>query len=240
MTKAVFYADEEFGNSEQLVTDYLHLVKKITFHIASRLPATIDIDDLTQVGLIGLLEAAKSYRSGQGATFETFAGIRIRGAILDEVRRFDWSPRSIQQKARWLAQATRAVEVERQRSPKDSEIAAQLGVDMDEYHQLLRDTATCKATFVDVNEVDLPDTNTPHDNLHDSAFRTALSAHIAKLPEREKMLMSLYYDDELNLKEIGSVLEISESRVSQIHSQILNKLRSSLLSWTSDTSNTSR
>ena len=240
MTKAVFYADEEFGNSEKLVTEYLHLVKKIAYHIASRLPAGIDIDDLTQVGLIGLLEAAKSYRSGHGATFETFAGIRIRGAILDEVRRFDWSPRSIQQKARWLAQATRSAEIELQRCPKDSEIAAQLGVGMDEYHQLLRDTAACKATFVDATEVDLPDTNTPHDNVHDAAFRTALSAHIKQLPEREKTLMSLYYDDELNLKEIGAVLEISESRVSQIHSQILNKLRASLLSWTSDTDDTSR
>ena len=240
MTKAVFYADEEFGNSDKLVTDYLHLVKKIAFHIASRLPAGIDIDDLTQVGLIGLLEAAKSYRSGQGATFETFAGIRIRGAILDEVRRFDWSPRSIQQKARWLAQATRTAEVELQRCPKDSEIAAQLGIDMDEYRQLLLDTAACKATFVDANEVDLPDTNTPHDNIHDAAFRTALSSHIEQLPEREKTLMSLYYDDELNLKEIGAVLEISESRVSQIHSQILNKLRASLLSWTSDTDDTNR
>lgn len=234
MTKAVFYADEEFGDSEKLVNDYLHLVKKIAFHIAARLPAGIDIDDLTQVGLIGLLEAAKSYRNGHGATFETFAGIRIRGAILDEVRRFDWSPRSIQQKARWLAQATRSAEIELQRHPKDSEIAAQLGIDMKEYHELLRDTAACKATFIDATEVDLPDTDSPQDRVHDAAFQTALAAHIEQLPEREKTLMSLYYDEELNLKEIGAVLNISESRVSQIHSKILAKLRSSLLSWTSD------
>jgi len=134
VTKAVFYADEEFGNSDKLVNEYLHLVKKIAFHIAARLPSGIDIDDLTQVGLIGLLEAAKSYRTGHGASFETFAGIRIRGAILDEVRRFDWSPRSIQQKARWLAQATRSAEIALQRHPKDSEVAAQLGVEMDEYY----------------------------------------------------------------------------------------------------------
>jgi len=234
MTKAVFYADEEFGNSEQLVNEYLHLVKKIAFHIAARLPSGIDIDDLTQVGLIGLLEASKNYRNGHGASFETFAGIRIRGAILDEVRRFDWSPRSIQQKARWLAQATRSAEIELQRCPKDSEVAAQLGIDMEEYHQLLRDTAACKATFVDATEVDLPDINTPQDCVQDAAFQTSLATHIEQLPEREKTLMSLYYDDELNLKEIGAVLEISESRVSQIHSQILSKLRSSLLAWTSD------
>ncbi|PCJ35249.1 MAG: RNA polymerase sigma factor FliA [Cellvibrionales bacterium] len=240
MTKAVFYADEEFGNSEKLVNEYLHLVKKIAFHIAARLPAGIDIDDLTQVGLIGLLEAAKSYRTGRGASFETFAGIRIRGAILDEVRRFDWSPRSIQQKARWLAQATRSAEIELQRCPRDSEIAAQLGIEMGEYYQLLRDTAVCKATFVDATEVDLPDTKTPQGNVQDAAFQTALADHIEQLPEREKTLMSLYYDEELNLKEIGAVLDISESRVSQIHSQILNKLRSSLLSWTSDTDDDSR
>ncbi|MEZ0121110.1 MAG: RNA polymerase sigma factor FliA [Candidatus Reddybacter sp.] len=234
MTKAVFYADEEFWDSEKLVNEYLHLVKKIAFHIAARLPAGIDIDDLTQVGLIGLLEAAKSYRTGHGASFETFAGIRIRGAILDEVRRFDWSPRGIQQKARWLAQATRSAEIALQRCPRDSEVAAQLGIEMDEYYQLLRDTAACKATFVDATEVDLPDTDTPQDRVHDAAFQTALTAHIGQLPEREKTLMSLYYDDELNLKEIGAVLDISESRVSQIHSQILSKLRSSLLAWTSD------
>ncbi|MBL4782108.1 MAG: RNA polymerase sigma factor FliA [Porticoccaceae bacterium] len=233
MSKAVFYADEEFGNSEKLVNDYLHLVKKIAYHIAARLPAGIDIDDLTQVGLIGLLEAAKSYRSGHGASFETFAGIRIRGAILDEVRRYDWSPRSIQQKARWLAQATRSAEIALQRCPRDSEIAAQLGVEMDDYYQLLRDTAACKATFVDATEVDLPAGDSPQDRVHDAAFRGALAAQIEQLPEREKTLMSLYYDDELNLKEIGAVLEISESRVSQIHSQILSKLRSRLLSWTS-------
>ncbi|OUS11512.1 hypothetical protein A9Q89_08525 [Gammaproteobacteria bacterium 53_120_T64] len=234
MSKAVFYADEEFGDSEKLVADYLHLVKKIAFHIAARLPANIDVDDLTQVGLIGLLEAAKSYRHGHGASFETFAGIRIRGAILDEVRRFDWSPRSIQQKARWLAQATRSAEVALQRCPRDSEIAAQLGVEMDEYYQLLRDTAACKATFVDATEIDIPDNNSPHDRVHDAAFRSALAAQIEQLPEREKTLMSLYYDDELNLKEIGAVLEVSESRISQIHSQILSKLRSRLLSWTSN------
>jgi RNA polymerase sigma factor for flagellar operon FliA len=234
MTKAVFYADEEFGNSEELVNEYLHLVKKIAFHIAARLPTGIDVDDLTQVGLIGLLEAANSYRPGHGASFETFAGIRIRGAILDEVRRFDWSPRSIQQKARWLAQATRSAEVALQRCPTDSEVAAQLGVDMDEYYHLLRDTAACKATFVDANEVDLVGSDTPQDRVHDAAFQAALATHIKQLPEREKTLMSLYYDDELNLKEIGAVLDISESRVSQIHSQILSKLRASLLAWTSD------
>lgn len=233
MTKAVFYADEELGNSDKLINDYLHLVKKIAFHIASRLPPGIDIDDLTQVGLIGLLEAAKNYRKGHGASFETFAGIRIRGAILDEVRRSDWSPRSIQQKARWLAQATRNAETALQRSPKDSEIAEQLGVGLDEYHELLRETAACKAIFVDATEVDLVDAASPHEALHNAAFQTALAKHIEQLPEREKTLMALYYDEEMNLKEIGAVLDISESRASQIHSQILNKLRSSLTSWTS-------
>ncbi len=240
MTKAVFYADEEFENSDKLVNEYLYLVKKIVFHIAARLPSNIDIDDLTQVGLIGLLEAAKSYKTGHGASFETFAGIRIRGAILDEVRRFDWSPRSIQQKARWLAQATHSAEIALQRCPRDSEIAAELGIDLKEYHLLLRDTAACKATFIDVTEVDLEGSDSPHDRVHDAAFKEALAAHIHQLPEREKTLMALYYDEELNLKEIGAVLDISESRVSQIHSRILSKLRSSLVLWTSSTTDNIR
>lgn len=232
MSKAAFYADNLLDNGDALIRQHLFLVKRIAHHIVARLPANIDVEDLIQVGLIGLLDAAKNYNAALGAGFETYAGIRIRGAILDELRRTDWVPRTVQLKARQLAQAIREVENQLQRPAKDSEIAQHMSLDIDTYHTMLREASICRAVQFDTAELETTTSQNPGDNLEADAFKADLAAKIAQLPEREQLVMSLYYDDELNLKEIGEVLGVSESRISQIHSQAIARLRAQLDSWT--------
>ena len=218
---------------DDLVTQNVTLVKRIAHHLAARLPSTIDINDLMQAGMIGLLEASKNFDPERGASFDTYAGIRIRGAMLDEVRRNDWTPRSVHQKSRQVSEAMRAIEFETGRSAEPKQIAKHLGISLDEYHAIVRDTAGCRLFSLEetVNEfgrsADLPvsDTATPDQALAQNQFKSHLSAAIERLPEREQLVLSLYYEKELNLKEIGEVLGVSESRVCQIHGQAMARLR---------------
>lgn len=232
MSRAAQYAENSLANADEMVHEHLPLVKRIAHHIVARLPAHIEVDDLIQIGLIGLLEAAKHYNASLGASFQTYAGIRIRGSIMDELRRTDWVPRTVQQKARRLATATREVENQVKRPARDTEIAAQLAVDLQTYHDMIRETAVCRAIYFDADELESNGDADPQRALENGDFKAALARTIDELPEREKLVMSLYYDDELNLKEIGLVLGVSESRVSQIHSNVVARLRAQLGSWT--------
>lgn len=228
------YMTVDYASKDELVTAHAELVKRIAHHLAARLPAGVEIDDLVQAGMIGLLEASRNFDASKGASFETYAGIRIRGAMLDEVRRLDWTPRSVHQKHRQVSEAMRAIEAETGRAARGSEVAARLGIDLDDYHAILADTAGCRLFSLDetlddpVQGRDLPvsDTATPDEELSDSQFRRLLVEAIGRLPEREQLVLSLYYERELNLKEIGAVLGVTESRVCQIHGQTLLRLRS--------------
>jgi RNA polymerase sigma factor FliA len=220
--------------SDQLVLKHAELVKRIAYHLAGRLPSSVEVDDLIQAGMLGLLEAAANYSDGRGASFETYAGIRIRGAMLDGLRKLDWAPRSVHRKAREVATAIRELEAELGREARDVDIAAKMGVEMDEYHRILRDAAGCQVASIDEDEkeIDAVDPSAdPFRDVLDDGFRNALANAIAGLPERERMVMSMYYDDELNLKEIGAVLAVSESRVCQIHGQALSRLKARLADW---------
>jgi RNA polymerase sigma factor for flagellar operon FliA len=219
--------------ADALVKRHAELVKRIAYHLAGRLPPSVEVDDLIQAGMLGLLEAAGHFSAGRGASFETYAGIRIRGAMIDALRKLDWAPRSVHRKARDAAQALREVERESGREARDSEVAARLGVSMDDYHRILQDTTTCQLTSLDeVLGVDPgDDALDPFRETADGEFRRALAREIGGLPEREKMVMSLYYQDELNLKEIGRVLGVSESRVCQLHGQALTRLKARLADW---------
>ncbi|UTW46351.1 RNA polymerase sigma factor FliA [bacterium SCSIO 12696] len=236
MTGAAAYADHCKQQQEQLLQQHLPLVRRIAHHLMARMPAEVDVNDLIQVGMIGLLEAAKNYTASQGASFQTYASIRIRGSMLDELRRSDWTPRSVQRKARQVATAIREVEGQQGRSASDTEVAHQLGVTIDEYHNMLRDTAVCRITGFDDQplgqDVAVDDSSSPLQQLQQTGFKESLAEAIKQLPEREQLVMSLYYDEELNLREIGEVLGVSESRVCQIHSQALSRLRSRMGEWT--------
>ena len=230
-------ATEEHMN--EVVDRYAPLVKRIAHHLLLRMPASVQVDDLIQSGMIGLLEAAKKYDVSKGASFETYAGIRIRGSMLDEVRKGDWAPRSVHRKSRKVAEAIKSIEARTGEDAKDQEIAKELEIDLNSYYTILQDaTGSRLFSFDDIMEGDdsaielaageLPG---PCDGLQRDTFKAHLAKAIDGLPEREKLVLALYYDEELNLKEIGEVIGVSESRVSQIHSQAAMRLRARLSDW---------
>ncbi|MBO1255213.1 RNA polymerase sigma factor FliA [Alteromonas sp. 5E99-2] len=237
MRKAAAYQQQSDKN--QLVEQHAPLVKRIAHHLIARLPASVLVDDLIQSGMIGLLEAAKNFDGSKGASFETFAGIRIRGAMLDEIRKGDWTPRSVHRNSRSITDAINQVERETGRDARDSEIAEKLNISLNEYHSMLNDVNVGKLIGIedlgiseDVLSSEQDEGNDgPLADLMQGAFQKALAHSITTLPEREAIVLSLYYDEELNLREIGEVLEVSESRVSQIHSQAMLKLKSKMESW---------
>jgi RNA polymerase sigma factor for flagellar operon FliA len=193
----------------------------------------VEVDDLIQAGMIGLLEAAGQFTAGRGASFETYAGIRIRGAMLDSLRRLDWAPRSVHRRSREVAQAILAIEQATGSEASAADVAGRMGVTLDEYHKIVQDAATCQLSSIEDVEVDHPagEFVDPMNSIADSGFRAALAEAIDGLPEREKLVMSLYYQDELNLKEIGLVLGVTESRVSQLHGQAVSRLKARLAGW---------
>jgi RNA polymerase sigma factor FliA len=234
---------EAGGNSPAaLLERYSPLVKRIAHHLLGRLPSSVQVDDLIQAGVIGLLEASRNYDATKGASFETYAGIRIRGSMIDEVRRGDWAPRSVHRNARRVQQAMVRLEKRLGRDATDQELATELGVTLAEYHAIAQDSVCSKLFSIDElgGENDNPEDYlpgsgvSPADGVQRDSLRRQLASAIAELPERERLVLGLYYDEELNLKEIGLVLGVSESRVSQIHSQAALRLRSRLRDWGAD------
>ena len=233
-------ADIAERDQNVLVEEYAPLVKRIAYHLMTRLPPSVQVDDLIQSGMIGLLEAARNYDCTQGASFETYAGIRIRGAMLDEIRKGDWAPRSLHRKVRAITKAVAVIEGEFGRDARDAEVAEQVGMSLDDYYHTLQDATGYRVfSFEDLpsGEEGMTESLTekipqPLDNVQNDRFKEALADAIAGLPERERLVMSLYYKEELNLRETGDVLGVSESRVCQIHSQALIRLKSRMLEWT--------
>ena len=224
---------------QQLVERHAPLVKRIAYHLMARLPASVQVDDLIQSGMIGLMEAAKNFDGSKGASFETFAGIRIRGAMLDEMRRGDWTPRSVHRNARLIADTNAELEALLGRDVKDIEVAEKLDISIDEYHHMLNDVSSGRIIGIDdlgvsedvISTIVDRESDELYDNQASDAFNSALAKTISSLPEREALVLSLYYNEELNLKEIGAVLDVSESRVSQIHSQALVRVKARMQAW---------
>ena len=233
------YSKAQAADAQQLLIErHAPLVKRIAYHLLARLPASVQVEDLLQAGMIGLLEASRKYDGGKGASFETYAGIRIRGAMLDEVRKGDWAPRSVHRNSRMVSEAIRAVEARTGRDAKDQDVAAELNLSLDDYYSILNDTQGSRLfSFDDLlqegesHESELSAYAQPSHDLEQERFQEALAEAISQLPEREQLVLSLYYDEELNLKEIGEVLGVSESRVSQLHSQCAARLRARLAGW---------
>jgi len=228
---------------DAVVVEHASLVKRIAYHLKARLPDSVQVDDLIQAGMIGLIEAGRKYDPGQGARFGTYAGIRIRGSMLDGLRKTDWAPKSVHRKSRELADAIKLIEGRTGRDARDQEIAAELGIDVDEYHRILQDGNACIVSMeqygMDKEEF-LPGLIDHHSNpelqLYQSRFRDHLKKAIAGLPERERMVISLYYESEMNLREIGSIIGVTESRVSQLLNQAHARLSARLSEWEKDKS----
>ncbi len=229
-------------NYDELMTEYAPFVKRIAYHMITRLPSSIQLDDLVQTGMIGLFEALKGYDMSKGASFETYARIRIQGSMLDDVRRCDWTPRSVYKKSREISAVIQSIESEHGRDAKDGEVAEKLGISLEEYHSMVKDAAGCQLlSYEDIvavdgcrDEYDSSESHNPYDELQEEDFRSGLAERIKGLPDREKMVMSLYYDEEFNMREIGEVLGLTEGRVCQIHGQALLRLRSRMTAWVDD------
>lgn len=224
---------------DDLAVRHADLVKRIAYHVISKLPPHVEVEDLIQAGMIGLINAAQNYSPNKGANFETYAGIRIRGAMLDEARKANWTPRSAVRQAKQVSQAMREIENRTGRDARGAEVAEALGIELDEYHRILESAASSRLLSYEQLADDperaslLPGSPEagPEDLLAGDQFRDALATAIDGLPEREQLVLSLYYDDEMNLREIGDVLGVSESRVCQIHGQAVVRIRSRLETW---------
>lgn len=231
---ALAYRNAARDPAAEVVARHTELVRRIAHHLAARLPASVEVDDLMQAGMIGLIEAARHYDASQGAGFETYASIRIRGAMIDEIRRGDWAPRSVHRRARDAAEATRRIEQAEGRAALASEVACALEITMDEYGKLLEDASRTQVLSLDGMLEDNSEPRTARSapsaerDLERMQFQRLLGEAIGALPQREQLVLSLYYEQELNLREIGAVLQVSESRVCQIHGQAMLRLRARL------------
>jgi RNA polymerase sigma factor for flagellar operon FliA len=224
------------------VERYAPLVRRLAAQMIARLPANVELDDLVQAGMIGLMDALSRYESGHGAQFETFAMQRIRGAMIDELRRGDWLPRSVRRNQRAIESAVHAVEQRSRRAATESEVAAEMGLELAAYQQMLGDAHGGQLLYLDdmagsdagdsfVDRQAGPEQSDPARVLGDERFRASLATAIEALPEREKQVMGMYYEHDMNLKEIGAVLGVTESRVCQLHSQAVARLRVKLKGW---------
>ncbi len=232
---------------DKLIMEYAPLIKFIAQKIAVRLPSNIELDDLISSGVIGLMDAIEKYDPTRDNKFKTYAEFRVRGAILDELRAQDWVPRSVRDKAKMLDRATLELESQLGRSANEEEVAARLGMNMDEYFDLLNQVRPISvlsiddaATFSNVDKKSILNIlegcklNNPLTQLNMKSVKEVMSKAIEDLPERQRLVLSLYYYEDLNLKEIGKILRVTESRVSQLHAQAISRLRAKLAQFFED------
>jgi len=225
------------------VEQFVPLVKRMAHHLLARLPASVQVDDLVQAGMLGLMDAAGRFEEGQGAQFETYASQRIKGAMLDELRANDWMPRGVRRAQRDIEKAIGKLEHRLGRPPAEVEVAKEMKLSLAEYQNMLADARGAQLihfdsgddgddgdSFLDRHLADV--SGDPLERVRDQRFRTALIGAIDLLPERERMLMGLYYEQELNFREIAAVLGVTESRVCQLHSQAVARIRARLKDWT--------
>jgi RNA polymerase sigma factor FliA len=230
------------GDRDRLILTYAPLVKYVAGRLGSGLPAHVDEGDLVSYGLLGLISAIERYDPDRDIKFETYAIVRIRGSIIDELRALDWVPRSVRSRAREIERAIAELESKLGRAPTDDEIAGKIGISEEELEESLTDISRSSIAALDElwsggpdgDQVSLLDTledtsgTRPSDALDETEIRETLADAIARLPEREKLVITLYYYEELTLREIGEVLSVTESRVSQLHTKAVLRLRSRL------------
>jgi len=232
------YTATGLSDKEECIREYAPLVKRIAHHLMLRLPSSVAVDDIIQAGMIGLLDAAGRYDELRGAQFETFAAQRIRGSMLDELRQADWMPRSMRQDMRRIEAAMSKLQQRLGRSPNETEVAQEMQLPLHDYQQMLFESRGAQLMYYEdfhnegdedfFDRYDFDSEADPLSLLQNVHFRDALIKAIEKLPERERMLMGMHYEQEMNLREIGEVMGVSESRVCQLHSQAVVRLRTML------------
>lgn len=232
------YTATGMSDKEQCIKEYAPLVKRIAHFMMLKLPNSVQVDDMIQAGMIGLLDAAGRYDELRGAQFETYASQRIRGSMLDELRGADWLPRSMRSDMRKIESAISRVQQRMGRSPVESEIAVELGMTLQDYQKLLHESRGAQLMYYEdfhggededfFERFETDGKSNPLEVLKDDRFRDALIKAIGNLPERERLLMAMHYEQDMNLREIGEVLGVGESRVCQLHSQAVARLRSML------------
>lgn len=219
---------------EELILNYLYLVKYIAGRLYVSYNNNVEYDDLVSYGMFGLIDAIDKYEFSRGVKFETYAHLRIRGAIIDYLREIDWIPRSVRQKAKELEKAYTEVELEKGSNATDKDIAEKLGISESELQKRIQSMTSYSVVSLDEyldqhreNTVDLynEDSSNPTSRLEAEEFKNSLAEAISSLPEKERKIITLYYFEELTYKEIGSILSISESRVSQLHTKAILKLK---------------
>jgi len=226
---------------DKLVLEYAPLIKFIAQKIAMRLPSNIELDDLMSSGVIGLMDAIEKYDPARDNKFKTYAEFRIRGAILDELRAQDWVPRSVRDKSKLLDRTIVKLESELGRTPEDQEVADRLKMSLDDLYDLINQVKPVSVLSIDeaptfsnvdkksiLNILDGCKLNNPHSQLNVKFVKEVVTSAIEELPERQRLVLSLYYYEDLNLKEIGRVLRVTESRVSQLHAHAIARLRAKL------------
>jgi RNA polymerase sigma factor for flagellar operon FliA len=245
MKSAVAYLPSKRAKSysqkrQELIVKYTPLIKYIANRIAIRLPSHIDIEDIVHTGVLGLMDAIEKFDPTRGVKFETYAEFRVKGAILDELRAMDWVPRSVRKIATWLETAGAALEKKLGRPAYDEELAEAMDIEVDKLHELLSRAGGISLLSLEmvINKSDgkrplmdflaAKDDNNPVESMKLVEMRDIVADCIELLPEKEKLVISLYYYDELTMKEIGSVLKLTESRVSQIHTKAVMRLRGKL------------
>jgi RNA polymerase sigma factor for flagellar operon FliA len=236
------YTEKGQLDRSALIKQYQPLVRRLAHYMMAKLPASVEVDDLIQVGLIGLADALSRYESAQGVQFETFATQRIRGAMLDELRGNDWMSRGSRKSQKEIETTMRRLEHRLGRSPIESEIAAEMGMSLLEYQSLLGKVRGTQLVYLeDMSRNGEEDDSfldrhvadseaDPMNMLRDHRLRDSLVAAIKSLPEREQYIMSMYYEQDMNLKEIAAVLDVTESRICQLHSQSIARLRAKMRS----------
>lgn len=230
------------SSRDQLILEYAPLIKYIAQKIASRLPANIELDDLISSGVIGLMDAIEKYDSSRDNKFKTYAEFRIRGAILDELRAQDWVPRSVREKAKQLERIYSKIEQQKGRQATDEEVCSELGISQDEYHDMLNQVRSVSLlSYDDLSSFSKADkralhgqtdgaskSTNPFSEVSVASIKKLIAEAIRELPEKQRLVLSLYYYEDLNLKEIGRVLDVTESRVSQLHTQAILRLKGKL------------
>ncbi len=228
-----FYTDNADGMLlEQFVNEYRPLVKKIALYIKRRLPSHIALDDLIQSGFVGLLEARNLYKNNKGASFETYASIRIRGAIIDALRKNSWGTRESLKNMRKMGEAISKIEQRGQKQPTTEEIANELGISVDEHLKMCQQIAVSNVVSLDVIDEDQSfiggDSSDPLTLTQQEDLQQRIKLILADLPEREKLVLSLYYLEDFTFKQIGETLELTEARICQLHSQAIARMQAKM------------